>query len=138
MIHLPTLNALLNTTTTALLIAGFVFIRRKNIPAHRFCMSTAFVVSTVFLISYLTHHAIHGSTRFLGTGLPRTIYFTILLTHTVLAAAIVPMVMISLFKAWKGQFERHRAWARWTWPLWLYVSITGVVIYWMLYRMSWA
>lgn len=138
MIHLPTLNALLNLTTTVLLTLGFIFVKRGQITAHRISMGTAFGVSTLFLASYLTHHALYGSTKFTGTGLPRTIYFTILLTHTILATAIVPMVLISITKALKGQFDRHRAWAKWTWPLWMYVSITGVVIYWMLYRMSWA
>ncbi len=137
-LHLPTLNATLNGITTVLLIGGFVFIKRKQILAHRLCMGSAFATSTLFLMSYLIHHALHGSTRFLGTGIPRTLYFCILISHTVLATLIVPLIFVTLSKALKGRFDQHAQWARWTWPLWMYVSITGVVIYWMLYRMSWA
>jgi putative membrane protein len=133
-LHLPTVNAILNSVTTVFLVLGFMFIKRRNIPAHRVCMGAAFFTSVVFLISYLTHHALHGSTRFQGTGFARTIYFAILISHTVLAAVIVPFVLVTLTRAWKGQFDRHRAVARWTWPLWIYVSITGVVVYWMLYQ----
>lgn len=134
-IHLPTVNAFLNGTTTCLLVVGLILIKRKNVKAHQVVMGTAFLTSTLFLISYLTHHALHGSTQFQGTGLWRGLYFSILISHSLLAAAILPLVLVTLFKAWKGSFEEHARLARWTWPLWMYVSITGVVIYWMLYKL---
>lgn len=98
-------------------------------------MKTAFVVSTVFLISYLAYHARAGATRFTGTGPIRSVYFSILITHTILAALIVPLILRTIFLAMGNRFEEHRRWARWTWPLWMYVSVTGVVVYWMLYRL---
>jgi uncharacterized membrane protein YozB (DUF420 family) len=130
---LPTLNALLNSLCAVLLLLGFVFIRQGRINAHRLCMAAALVTSTVFLTSYLIYHAHVGSKPFLGTGWIRPVYFTILISHTILAAAIVPLVIVTLIAALRGRFERHRAIARWTWPLWMYVSVTGVVIYLMLY-----
>ena len=133
-IHIPSLNAWLNATSFILLLTGFVFIMRKNITAHKTCMGMACVTSTLFLISYLIYHYQHGSTRFLGTGAIRTVYFTILLTHTVLAVVILPMIIKLLVHALKGNFEKHKKLARVTFPLWVYVSFTGVVIYWMLYR----
>lgn len=134
---LPAVNASLNTLAAALLVTGFLFIRRKNVPAHRTCMTAAFTVSALFLVTYLTHHALHGSTRFPGTGPVRTLYFAILISHTVLAVAIPPLAIRTLFLARRDRIPEHRRLARWTLPLWLYVSVTGVVIYWMLYQMSW-
>jgi uncharacterized membrane protein YozB (DUF420 family) len=133
--ELPTLNAILNSISATLLITGYFFIRRKNIKAHRASMVSAFVTSTLFLISYLTYHYYHGSTKFQGQGAIRAIYFSILLTHTILAAAIVPMIFITFSRALKERFDRHRRIARWTLPLWLYVSVTGVVVYLMLYQL---
>lgn len=133
--ELPTLNAILNSISAILLGAGYLFIRRKNIKAHRASMVGAFVTSTLFLISYLTYHYYHGSTKFQGQGAIRAVYFSILLTHTILAAAIVPMIFITFSRALKERFDRHRRIARWTLPLWLYVSVTGVVVYLMLYQL---
>jgi uncharacterized membrane protein YozB (DUF420 family) len=132
---LPALNAALNATSAALLLLGFWLIRRKRVEAHRRAMLAAVACSTLFLISYLVYHAQVGSVRFQGRGPIRTVYFTILLTHTVLAAAIVPLVLVTLTRALRGRFERHRRLARITFPLWAYVSVTGVVIYVMLYRL---
>lgn len=134
---LPSVNAALNATAAVLLVLGYILIRRGKREAHRAVMLTAFGCSVLFLISYLTYHYLAGSTRFPGTGTVRTIYLAILLTHTVLAAAVPFLAAITLFRALRGRFARHRAIARWTLPIWLYVSVTGVVIYWMLYRMSW-
>ena len=131
---LPTVNAVLNGTSAVLLSAGYVFIRRKRVTSHLLCMGGALVVSTVFLISYLTYHAHVGSKHFTGQGWVRPMYFTILLTHTVLAAAIVPLALTTLYRAVRKQFDRHKRIARWTLPLWLYVSVTGVIIYFMLYH----
>jgi len=132
---LPTLNAFLNATSGVLIVAGFVLIRRKRIAAHRACMIAAVTTSVLFLISYLTYHYYHGVTRFAGTGIARPIYFFILTTHTILAAVIVPFVAVTLSRALKGKFARHRKVARWTYPMWLYVSVTGVVVYLMLYHL---
>lgn len=132
---LPTLNAMLNSISAALLVSGYLFIRQKKIAAHRACMAGAFITSTLFLISYLIFHYHHGSTRFQGQGAARLVYFTILITHTILAAVIVPMIFVTFARALKGNFERHRAIARWTLPLWLYVSVTGVIVYLMLYHL---
>ena len=131
---LPTLNAMLNATSGLLLTVGFVFIRRRNIRAHRACMIAALVSSSLFLVSYLTYHYHAGTTRFAGTGVARTIYFIILTTHTILAAVIVPFVLVTATRALRGQFDRHRRVARWTLPMWLYVSVTGVIVYLMLYH----
>ncbi len=131
---LPTLNALLNTCSAAFLILGYGFIRRRKVRAHQACMIGAFLASAAFLISYLIYHSQVGATKFAGTGWVRPVYFTILISHTVLAAAIVPMSLVTLYRALKQQFARHRAIARWTLPLWLYVSVTGVLIYLMLYH----
>jgi uncharacterized membrane protein YozB (DUF420 family) len=134
---LPTLNAFLNATSATLLLLGWTFIRRGNRDAHRRTMIAAFVCSTVFLTSYLVYHARVGSVHFPGSGGARTLYLGILLTHTVLAAAVAPMAVTTLVFAWTGRFAKHRRLARWTLPIWLYVSVTGVVVYVMLYRMSW-
>jgi putative membrane protein len=132
---LPALNAVLNSISAILLSIGYVFIRRGDRRTHRNLMIAAFATSSLFLISYLFYHYNHGSTPFKGQGIVRTVYFTILLTHTVLAAAIVPMILITFSRALKAKFDRHRVIARWTLPLWLYVSVTGVVVYLMLYQM---
>jgi len=130
---LPTYNAIMNATCGALLIAGFVLARGKRIRAHLTVMSTALVASALFLGSYLYYHAKAGSVPFTGQGWIRPVYFTVLISHTVLAAAIVPLVLIVVYRAARGQFDRHRRIARFTLPLWLYVSLTGVAIYLMLY-----
>jgi uncharacterized membrane protein YozB (DUF420 family) len=132
---LAPLNAILNSIATVLLIAGFVFIRNRWIRAHRACMISAFVVSTAFFISYLTYHYHVGDVRFRGYGIVRPIYFTILITHIALAVVIVPLVLITMRRALTGNFARHRKIAVWTLPLWMYVSVTGVVVYLMCYRM---
>ena len=132
---LPHFNALLNFSSFILLLSGYFFIRRKNIIAHRNCQIAALSVSLLFLISYLTYHSQHGATRFQGQGIARPIYFTILTTHTILAVVIVPFVIITFLRAKRGDFLRHRAIARWTLPMWLYVSITGVLVYLMLYHL---
>ena len=132
--YLPHLNAILNSTSALLLLAGFRFIRRRRIQAHRNCQVTAVVTSTLFLISYLTYHFYHGATGFPGQGLVRPLYFTILISHTILAVVIVPLILVTLYRAARGDFARHRRIARWTLPLWLYVSVTGVIVYLMLYH----
>jgi putative membrane protein len=131
---LPHLNAVLNTTSALLLLAGFRFIRRGRIQAHRNCQVTAVVTSALFLISYLTYHYYHGATRFPGQGPVRLLYFAILITHTILAVVIVPLILVTLYRAARGDFIRHRRIARWTLPLWIYVSVTGVIVYLMLYH----
>ena len=132
---LPTVNAILNGTSAILLVTGYVLIRRRNVAAHRACMGTAFVTSTVFLISYLTLRYYAGMTSFTGQGWIRPVYFTILISHTILAAAIVPLALVTLSRALRARFDRHVRIARWTLPLWLYVSVTGVVVYVMLYHL---
>jgi uncharacterized membrane protein YozB (DUF420 family) len=132
---LPALNATLNATAATLLVIGYILIRRGRVQQHRRVMLAAFTVSTLFLISYLIYHANIGSRPFPGTGTIRTVYLTILLTHIVLAIVIVPMVLITLSRGLRERFDRHAAIARWTLPLWLYVSVTGVIVYVMLYRM---
>ena len=132
---LPTLNAFLNGTSTVLLTAGYVFIRLKKVTAHKTCMVTAFGVSSLFLISYLIYHYYVGSAPFGGTGWIRPVYFTLLISHIVLAACIVPLALMTIYRAWTEQFEKHVRIARWTLPLWLYVSVTGVIVYWMLYHL---
>jgi uncharacterized membrane protein YozB (DUF420 family) len=131
---LPALNATLNGTAAVLLGIGWTLIRRGRIAQHRAVMIAAFCTSVLFLISYLTYHAQIGSKPFQGQGGIRIVYFAILLTHTVLAAAIVPLVLITLSRGLKRNDARHRAIARWTLPVWMYVSITGVIVYLMLYR----
>jgi uncharacterized membrane protein YozB (DUF420 family) len=135
---LPTLNALLNGAAALLLVIGYLLIRQGRREAHRMTMIAAFTCSVVFLISYLIYHAQVGSVRFPGQGTVRTLYLTILLTHTVLAALVPFLAARTLFLAWRERFAEHRRLARWTLPIWLYVSITGVVIYWMLYRSPWS
>ncbi|MEK6282681.1 MAG: DUF420 domain-containing protein [Acidobacteriota bacterium] len=132
--YLPHLNALLNSTSALFLIAGYLFIKFGRIQAHRNCQITAVATSTIFLASYLTYHYYHGDTPFLGQGIVRPFYFTILITHVILAIVIVPLVLVTLYRALRLDFIRHRRIARWTLPLWLYVSVTGVIVYLMLYH----
>ena len=132
--YLPSLNAILNATSALLLIAGFIFIKRKEIHRHKLCMVSAFVCSTVFLISYLIYHYHIGSKSFPGQGWVRPLYFSILISHTTLAVVAVPLVLRTLYLALRGRFAAHERLARWTLPLWLYVSVTGVVVYLMLYQ----
>lgn len=131
---LPALNAALNTTCTVLLVLGYRFIRRGEKTAHRNCMVAACATSVAFLVSYLVYHYHAGHTRFENPAWFRPVYLLILLSHLLLAVAIVPLVLVTLGRALRGRFERHRAIARWTWPVWIYVSVTGVVIYALLYH----
>jgi uncharacterized membrane protein YozB (DUF420 family) len=137
---LPHVNAILNTTSGLFLIAGFIFIRRRRIKAHRASMIAAFLASTIFLVSYILYHSLlayylgQGPTKFKGEGFIRPVYFVILITHTILAIAVVPFILMTLVRALRGNFEKHRRIARWTLPVWLYVSVTGVIVYLMLYR----
>ncbi len=133
----PTLNAVLNGIAAVLLVIGRYLIGRRRIQAHKRAMIAAFITSTVFLANYLTYHSlIHGSKHFTGQGWIRPVYFSILTSHTILAAVIVPLVLITLARGLKRSDVRHRAIARWTFPVWLYVSVTGVVIYLMLYHLA--
>jgi uncharacterized membrane protein YozB (DUF420 family) len=131
---LPAVNATLNGLSALLLGTGFVFIKRKNMPAHRACMIAAFSTSVLFLICYLTYHALGGFTKFQNPAWFRPWYLILLATHTVLAAAIVPLILMTLSRALKQRFELHKKIARWTWPLWMYVSVTGVAVYLILYQ----
>jgi len=133
---LPTVDAALNTASATLLTLGYVFIRRRNVRAHKTCMISAVATSALFLVCYLTYHYFHGTTRFTGSGALRAVYLAILGSHTILAAAIVPLVILTLYRALRGRFNLHRRIARWTLPIWLYVSVTGVVVYWMLYHLK--
>jgi uncharacterized membrane protein YozB (DUF420 family) len=133
---LAPINALLNTTSTVLLIAGFVAVRRKKVPIHRACMIGAFVASCVFLAGYLTRFALTGAHSFPPLGWVRVVYLTILFSHMALAVATVPLVIRTLFLAYKKRFEAHRKIAKITYPIWLYVSATGVVVYLMLYQLA--
>jgi len=133
----PEVNASLNAASAVLIMAGIFFIRRRQVDLHRACMLSASFTSSLFLISYVTYHARVGSVHFMGQGVIRRVYFTLLLSHTVLAVVIVPLVLRTLYLGLRGRFETHKRLARWTAPLWMYVSVTGVVIYWMLYRSPW-
>jgi len=132
---LPAVNATLNSIATVFLFVGWIFIRRGEIGRHRACMISAFATSALFLISYVVYHANVGSVPFQGQGAVRVVYFTILITHIILAALILPLALMTLSRALSRRFDRHRAIARWTLPIWLYVSVTGVVIYLMLYQL---
>ena len=132
---LPALNAVLNSIATLFLLAGYVFIRQRRIGAHRLSMIGALAASAAFLTSYVVYHAQVGSRPFTGTGAIRYVYFAVLISHVVLAIAIVPLVVVTVSRALSARFDRHRRVARITWPLWIYVSITGVIVYLMLYRM---
>jgi uncharacterized membrane protein YozB (DUF420 family) len=137
---LPHVNAILNTTSGLFLIAGFVFIRRRRVAAHRASMLAAFIASIVFLVSYVLYHSLlayylgQGPTKFKGEGFIRPVYFVILLSHTILAIVVVPFVLVTLRRGLRRQDEKHRRIARWTLPLWLYVSVTGVIVYLLLYQ----
>jgi len=131
---LASVNAVLNSLSAVFLVLGFIFIRNKQVSRHKACMLAAFSASTLFLASYILYHYQVGSVPFGGTGWVRPAYFTLLLSHIVLAAAIVPMALVTLARALKGNFRQHRRIARWTFPVWLYVSVTGVMVYWMLYH----
>ena len=133
--QLPALNASLNGLCAVLLVAGLVCIKQKRPEAHKRIMLAAVCVSAVFLASYLTYHfSVRVVTRFPGQGWSRPVYFTILISHSLLAVCVLPMVLITVARALKGNLERHRALARWTWPIWMYVSVTGVIVYLMLYQ----
>lgn len=132
---LPALNATLNAIAATLLMIGYVLIRRGRVRQHRRVMLAAFVTSTLFMISYLTYHANAGSRHFTHYGPIRLVYFSILITHVLLAGVILPMALITLSRGLEGRFDRHVAIARWTLPIWLYVSVTGVIVYLMLYHM---
>jgi putative membrane protein len=134
---LPAVNATLNAIAAVLLCIAFVFIRQRRIDAHRRTMIAAFVTSSLFLVCYIVYHAQVGSVRFVRQGFVRSLYFTILITHVTLAAAVLPLAIITLSRALKARFDRHRAIARWTLPIWLYVSVTGVLVYILLYQPTW-
>lgn len=131
---LPLLNATLNGTAGLLLALGYLQIRQRHRDAHRGLMIAAFVTSALFLVSYTVYHASAGSRPYPGQGPIRAVYFTVLITHVVLAAAVLPLAIVTLARAWKGRFVAHARLARWTLPIWLYVSVTGVLVYLMLYR----
>ena len=133
---LPAVNASLNATSAILLSVGWLLIRRRKIAAHRLFMIAAFATSALFLTSYVVYHANVGSVPYRGEGVIRTVYFAILITHVILAAAILPLALLTLSRALSKRFDRHRKIARWTLPIWLYVSVTGVVIYVMLYQIN--
>jgi len=133
---LPQINALLNGTSAVLLVGGYLCIRRRKILAHKVCMIAAFCVSSVFLITYLAHHYQVGSVPFQGQGLIRAVYFMILIPHVTLAALIVPLALVTINLGWTAQYPQHVRLARWTLPLWLYVSVSGVLVYWMLYHLE--
>ncbi len=133
--HFPAIEACLNTLSAVLLAAGYFLIREKKIRAHKTCMLTAFGASILFLVFYLTDHFLRGIVYFQGHGAIRTFYLGLLATHSVLAVVIVPLVLITVYRAWRERFALHKRIARWTLPIWLYVSVTGVIVYWMLYHL---
>ncbi len=135
MLFHPALNAALNATSAVLLSAGYAMIRRGRVLAHKTCMGLAFACSTAFLVSYVIYHVRVGSVPFRGQGWIRPVYFALLISHVLLAAAILPLAVVTLSRALREQFDRHKRIARWTLPLWLYVSVTGVVIYFLLYHL---
>jgi putative membrane protein len=130
----PTLNAILNASSATCLTAGYFFIRSRRIRAHKTCMLAALACSTVFLVSYVLYHLQVGSVRFQGQGWSRPMYFTLLGSHTLLAVTVVPLALVTVARSLKGDFARHRRIARWTLPIWLYVSVTGVIVYLLLYH----
>ncbi len=131
---LATVNASLNAIAAVFLGAGYFFIRRRQIGAHRICMLIAFAVSVVFLVCYVTYHIQVGDVRFQGRGVVRPVYFTILISHIILAGATVPLAVFTLSRALRARFDKHRRIARWAWPVWMYVSVTGVIVYLMVYH----
>ena len=134
---LPAVNATLNGISGVLLIAGYLLMRARRIELHRRVMTAAFATSSLFLICYLVYHASVGSVRFTRPGFVRQLYFTILITHVTLAAAVLPLAIITLSRGLKARYPQHRRIARWTFPIWLYVSVTGVLVYVLLYRPTW-
>lgn len=134
---LPGVNASLNALSGVLLLIGYCLIRARRIEQHRWCMLAAFATSTLFLASYLVYHAQVGSVPFRREGFVRPLYFTILITHVILAAAVLPLALVTLSRGLSRRFVQHRAIARWTFPIWLYVSITGVLVYVLLYQPTW-
>lgn len=132
---LPAVNAALNAVAATLLVTGHAFIRRGRISRHRACMTAALAVSALFLVSYVVYHAEVGSVRFTVGGWPRLLYFAVLATHVPLAATVVPLALLTMRRALRGEFDRHVRLARWTYPIWLYVSVTGVMVYLMLYHL---
>jgi len=134
---LPAVNATLNGVAGILLLIGFLLIRSRNIGLHRRFMLAAFITSSLFLVSYVAYHAQVGSVRFTRQGFVRPLYFTILITHVTLAAAVLPLAIVTLTRGLSGRFQAHRAVARWTLPIWLYVSVTGVLVYVLLYQPTW-
>jgi putative membrane protein len=134
---LPAVNATLNGVAGVLLLIGFLLIRSRNIDLHRRFMIGAFITSALFLVSYVVYHAQVGSVRFTRQGFVRPLYFTILVTHVTLAAAVLPLAIMTLTRGLKGRFQAHRTIARWTLPIWLYVSVTGVLVYVLLYQPTW-
>jgi uncharacterized membrane protein YozB (DUF420 family) len=134
---LPAVNASLNALSGVLLLLGYLLIRTKRIAAHRAVMITAFVTSSLFLICYLIYHAQVGSVPFPRQGLVRPIYFAILITHVVLAATVPPLAIVTLTRGLRGRYPQHRKIARWTFPIWMYVSVTGVLVYVLLYQPTW-
>ena len=134
---LPAINASLNAISGVLLVIGYALMRARRIDLHRSVMLAAFFTSSLFLICYLIYHAQVGSVRFTREGFVRPVYFTILITHVTLAAAVLPLAIITLTRGLKGRYPRHRAIARWTFPIWLYVSVTGVLVYVLLYQPTW-
>ena len=129
---LPGVNASLNALAATLLLSGYIAIRRHNWRVHRFFMVAAFAASSLFLVSYLVYHAVHGDTRYAGTGPLRTVYLSVLASHVVLSATVVPLALTSFWFAWRRQFKRHTRVTRVLWPIWMYVSVTGVAIYFLL------
>jgi putative membrane protein len=132
---LPLLNASLNGLSGIFLIMGYVFIRYRQVERHRFCMLAAFSLSALFLVSYVIYHTLVGSTSFTNQSWIRPIYFTILISHIILAALVLPLALTTLYRAWRGKFAQHRQVARWALPIWLYVSVSGVIVYLMLYHL---
>ena len=133
--YLPSVDASLNAASAIFLVLGFFFVRERNIVAHKTCMLSAFATSTIFLVCYLTYHYFHRTTHFPEGGVVRSFYFVLLGSHTVLAALIVPLAITTLYRAWRERFAQHKRIARWTLPVWLYVSVTGVLVYVMLYQL---
>ena len=134
---LPAVNASLNALSATLLLIGYVLIRQRRIETHRKVMIAAFITSSIFLVCYLVYHAQVGSVRFTRQGFVRPLYFTVLVTHVTLAAAVLPLALVTLSRGLKARYARHRAIARWTFPIWLYVSVTGVLVYVLLYQPTW-
>jgi putative membrane protein len=134
---LPAVNASLNALSGILLLIGYVLIRNGRIRQHRQCMVAAFITSSLFLVCYVVYHAQVGSVPFTRAGFVRPLYFTILITHVTLAATVPPLAIVTLSRGLKGRFVQHRAIARWTWPIWMYVSVTGVLVYTLLYQPNW-